>query len=289
MYRGRFAPSPTGPLHFGSLVAALASYLEARRAGGEWLIRIEDVDGPRSKPQAAEAILSTLEALGFRADGEVVYQSQRSALYKQELERLGSHIYPCSCSRKDVGETGEGRYPGTCRAGLAQGKPVRAMRLRVTSEPVCFDDLVQGRFCSNLELDLGDFSLLRVDSGIFSYQLAVVVDDEAQGVTDIVRGADLLDSTPRQIYLQRKLGYRELRYLHIPVATGQDGEKLSKQNLAPAIEASEASSLLCAGLRFLGQSVPIELDRADLNRVWEWASSNWEREKIPSCLKRPCP
>jgi glutamyl-Q tRNA(Asp) synthetase len=287
MYRGRFAPSPTGPLHFGSLVAALSSYLEARRAGGEWLIRMEDVDGPRSRPEAAVAILSTLDALGFRADGEVVYQSQRSSLYKHALERLGSHIYPCSCSRKDVGATGEGRYPGTCREGAAPGKPVRAIRLRVNGEPVCFDDLIQGRFCSNLELDLGDFSLVRADAGIYSYQLAVVVDDEAQGVTDIVRGADLLDSTPRQIFLQRLLGYRELRYLHIPVATGPDGEKLSKQNLAPAISANEASSLLCAGLRFLGQDPPAELDRAEPHRVWEWASSNWERERIPACLKLP--
>lgn len=286
MYRGRFAPSPTGPLHFGSLVAALASYLEAHRHDGEWLVRMEDLDTPRCRPEAAKAILSTLDTLGFRPDGPVVYQSQRLPLYERALAQISTFTYPCSCSRKEIGDTG---YPGTCRLGPAAGKVLRAIRVRVPAEEICLDDPLQGRFCSNLEADLGDFSLLRADTGIFSYQLAVVVDDELQGVTDIVRGADLLDSTPRQIYLQRLLGYRQLRYLHIPVALGPDGEKLSKQNLAPALEAAEASSLLHKGLRFLGQNPPETLAHRSLAEIWSWANSNWNSERIPACPGRPAP
>ena len=279
MYRGRFAPSPTGPLHFGSLVAALASFLEARQQGGQWLVRMEDTDTPRCSAAAAEAILQVLIELGFRWDGEVEYQSRRTALYQKELGRLGAHVFACSCSRKEISESAEGRYPGTCRDGIETGKPVRALRLRVRDELVRFEDSLQ-RVCeSNLEQDLGDFVLLRPSSGIYSYQLAVVVDDEAQGVTHVVRGADLLDSTPRQIYLQRLLGYRQLRYMHIPVATGQDGEKLSKQTLAPAIEGRQAARLLDQALRFLGQEPPSGLSQEDL---WVWANSNWSAAKIPA-------
>jgi len=289
MYRGRFAPSPTGPLHFGSLVAALASCLEARRNSGKWLVRIEDADTLRSRNEASTEILSTLNNLGFHSDEPVIFQSSRSAVYQSELSRIAAFTYPCSCSRKEIGETGVANYPGTCRQGASQGKTIRAIRVRVDSEPICFDDLLQGRFCSNLEVDLGDFPLLQTTTGIYSYQLAVVVDDEAQAVTDVVRGADLLDSTPRQIHLQRLLGYRMLRYLHIPVATGWDGEKLSKQTLAPALEPAEASRLLCEALNFLGQCAPDGLSRQDLTSVWDWANSNWNRLRLPACPALPAP
>ena len=287
MYRGRFAPSPTGPLHFGSLLTALASYLEARQMGGQWLVRIEDTDTPRTRPEAALAILSTLDWLGFRMDGPVIYQSERSGLYRQEMLRLGDRLFGCGCSRKLIVDSGEGRYPGTCRAGIGEGKQVRSWRVRVDGNPIEFVDGVQGVYRSNLEQEIGDFAVMQVGTGIFSYQLAVVVDDEVQGITHVVRGADLLDSTPRQIYLQRLLGYREMRYLHIPVATGVDGEKLSKQNLAPAIDGLEAAGLLWDALRFLGQEPPHELRLGKVSDVWEWAAGNWKAAKIPARLMQP--
>ena len=286
MYRGRFAPSPTGPLHFGSLVAALASYLEARRHGGQWLLRIEDTDTPRCSASAAEAILHVLFELGFRWDGDVEYQSQRTDLYQRELQRLGAHVYACSCSRKEISESAEGRYPGTCRKGMEAGKPVRALRLRVADQVIEFADSLQGTYRANLENDPGDFVLLRPGAGIFSYQLAVVVDDQAQGVTHVVRGADLLDSTPRQIYLQQLLGYRHLQYTHIPVAIGPDGEKLSKQTLAPALDAGLPHQVLDQALRFLGQEPPGGLS---LEALWDWASSYWNVAKIPPGLGRQAP
>ena len=286
MYCGRFAPSPTGPLHFGSLIAALASYLEARRHGGQWLLRMEDTDTPRCSAAAADAIVRVLFELGFRWDGEVEYQSQRTELYRRELQRLGGSVYPCCCSRKEISESAEGRYPGTCRNGIEAGKPVRALRLRVDDEAIEFVDLLQGRYRANLENDPGDFVLLRPGSGIFSYQLAVVVDDEAQGVTHVVRGADLLDSTPRQIYLQQLLGYRQMEYMHIPVATGPSGEKLSKQTLAPALDAGEPRRLLDQALRFLGHEPPGGLL---LEALWGWANSNWDAAKIPPGLAHPAP
>ena len=286
MYCGRFAPSPTGPLHFGSLIAALASYLEARRHGGQWLLRMEDTDTPRCSAFAADAILRVLFELGFRWDGEVAYQSQRTELYRRELQRLGEFVYPCCCSRKEISESAEGRYPGTCRSGIEAGKPVRALRLRVADEAIEFRDLLQGPYRANLETDPGDFVLLRPGSGIFSYQLAVVVDDQAQGVTHVVRGADLLDSTPRQIYLQQLLGYRRLEYMHIPVATGPGGEKLSKQTLAPALDAGEPQRLLDQALRFLGHEPPEGLR---LEALWGWANSNWDAVRIPPGLAHPAP
>lgn len=286
-YRGRFAPSPTGPLHFGSLVAALASYLDARRAGGEWLVRMEDVDGPRSKPEAAREILRTLAALELHWDGEVVYQSQRGELYEKAIAELGGRVYACGCSRKEIGESGAGVYPGTCRGGMAEGKTPRCLRLQVNEEEIGFEDRLQGWWASRLDRELGDFPLKRLDTGIYSYQLAVVVDDEVQGVTDVVRGADLIDSTPRQMWLQRCLGYRAMRYLHIPVATGEDGEKLSKQNLAPGIAPEEGARLLVRGLRFLGQEPEEGLARESLSVVREWAIANWRPERLPAVGKRP--
>ncbi len=260
-YRGRFAPSPTGPLHAGSLVAALASWLDTRAQGGRWLVRIEDVDTPRCVPGADQAILSQLAACGLLPDEPVVWQSQRGALYQQALDRLvaAGLAYPCACTRKDI-EAALARqdrqrnrhtelvYPGTCREGL-QGRPPRAWRLR-TSGPVQpadslvhWDDRRLGRQQQDVAAEVGDFVLKRAD-GLWAYQLAVVVDDADQGVTDIVRGEDLADNTPRQILLQRALDLPTSRYLHTPLVRAADGEKLSKQHGAPAIDATQPLAAL---------------------------------------------
>jgi glutamyl-Q tRNA(Asp) synthetase len=270
MYVGRFAPSPTGPLHFGSLVAALASWLDARAAGGRWLVRIEDLDAPRTEPGAADAILRTLERLGLGWDGEVTYQSARLPAFDGALRALeGERTYWCGCTRREVADSSLGLaadgaqiYPGTCRGGLAPGKVPRAIRLRTTNEPMRFTDRLQGPQEQILERDIGDFVLVRADQH-YSYQLAVVVDDAAQGVTDIVRGADLLDSTARQIYLQRLLGYPTPRYLHVPAAVNAAGDKLSKQTGAPPIGKGRD---LRKALEFLGQ--PETDDLAEAVRNW---------------------
>jgi glutamyl-Q tRNA(Asp) synthetase len=250
---------------------------------------MEDVDRLRSKTDAAKAILATLERFGFPFDEEVIYQSGRSPSYRAALERLGSHVYPCSCSRKEILDYGEGRYPGTCRNGASADKPARALRVRVADSLITFNDAIQGRFESCLEKEIGDFVLYRLDTDIFSYQLAVVVDDEEQGITEVVRGSDLLDSTPRQIHLQRLLGYRSLSYLHIPVATGPDGQKLSKQNLAPALEERQACGSLWDALAFLGQAPPPMLRTADLSSLWDWALASWDAKRIPKLPVLPAP
>lgn len=274
MYAGRFAPSPTGPLHFGSLVAALASWLDARASGGRWLVRIEDLDQPRVVPGVADDILRTLEALGLYWDGEVVYQSRRAELYRDALARLGPHLYACACSRREIADSALGLaadggqiYPGTCRDGLAEGRAARALRVRTTHNPTEFIDRVQGLQRQVLARDVGDFVLHRAD-GQFAYQLAVVVDDAAQGVTDVVRGADLLQSTARQIYLQRRLGCPTPRYLHVPAAVNAAGEKLSKQTGA----ARAGRHDVARALRFLGQE-PVE----DLSQ----AVRRWDPARIP--------
>lgn len=283
--RGRFAPSPTGPLHFGSIVAALGSCLEARRLGGDWLVRMEDVDEPRCQPGADTQILETLEALGFVWDGEVIYQSRRKDRYREVLEQLKTQglAYPCACSRKDLaGATlaidGSPRYPGTCRKGLPPGAAPRAWRLRVEDTPISFTDAVQGAHVQQLERDVGDFVLLRAD-GYFAYQLAVVVDDADQGITHVVRGADLLDSTPRQIYLQGLLGYAVPAYTHLPVAVNADGEKLSKQTKATAVEVARPLMSLLAAWRFLGQKAAPEI--ASVDAFWQWAIAHWDPLLIP--------
>ena len=272
MYLGRFAPSPTGALHFGSLVAAAASWLDARAAAGRWLVRIEDLDVPRAQPGAAEEILRTLGALGLEWDGAVVYQSQRKALYQAALEKLGSRTYWCGCSRREIADSSLGLaadgaqiYPGTCRAGIAAQRTPRALRLKVGDQPLVFTDRVQGPQQQVLARDVGDFVLQRAD-GQFAYQLAVVVDDADQAVSDVVRGADLLDSTPRQIYLQRQLGYPTPRYLHVPAAVNAAGEKLSKQTGAAPIDPSKAREALRRALVFLGQ--PETDDLAQAVRNW---------------------
>ncbi|MFN2643623.1 MAG: tRNA glutamyl-Q(34) synthetase GluQRS [Burkholderiales bacterium] len=264
MYTGRFAPSPSGPLHMGSLIAGLASWLDARAAGGRWLVRIEDLDRPRCVPGADEKILRALEHLGLAWDGDVVYQSERLHLYHGALEKLATQTYWCGCTRREIADSsfslavdGAPIYPGTCRDGARRDG--RALRVRTTSAPVRFIDRVQGAHAQLLERDIGDFVLYRAD-GLFAYQLAVVVDDAAQAVTDVVRGADLLDSTPRQMYLQRLLGLSTPRYLHVPVALDAAGEKLSKQTGAAPIEASPGA--LAQALRFLGQPPAATLDEA---------------------------
>lgn len=292
---GRFAPSPSGPLHFGSLVAALGSCLSARSQGGQWLLRIEDVDVPRSMPGAAEGILRTLEHFGFEWDGPVVWQSHRTAAFQDAFERLktGGHLFPCACTRKEMADSalardGTRRYPGTCRDGLASGRLPRAWRLRVPSGEVGFDDAVQGRVVENVLMDVGDFVLLRAD-GLFAYQLAVVVDDAEAGVTEVVRGADLLDSTPRQILLQRLLGLPQPAYAHLPVAANAAGEKLSKQTLARAVEGLAPGRLLVDVLDFLGQCPPPGLAESDLAAVWAWGLANWAPARIPRLRQAPAP
>src|SRR5512142_3436174 len=246
-YHGRFAPSPTGPLHFGSLIAAAASGLDARAAGGRWSVRIEDVDSPRTVAGAADAILRTLEACGLEWDGEVVHQSARTALYDAALQRLreSGRVYRCRCTRREVADSGiagiEGAvYPGTCRDRAIGEEESGSWRFRVPAGIAEFDDRVQGRIAQDVARDVGDFVLVRRD-GLHAYQLAVVVDDAAQGITDVVRGADLLASTARQILLQRALGLPTPRYLHFPVAVDARGVKLSKQNRAPALEGAHAA------------------------------------------------
>jgi len=295
-YRGRFAPSPTGLLHAGSLMTAVGSYLEARRRGGQWWVRMEDLDPPREMPGAADDILRTLEAFGFEWDGEVVYQSRRHALYQAALQQLidTGHVYACSCSRKDIVSVAHRGvdgfvYPGWCRDGCRQTRQHYAWRLRVDQQPVAFVDRLQGEYQQQLEQDVGDFVLLRAD-GFWAYQLAVVVDDAEQGMTDIVRGADLLVSTPRQIHVQRCLGHTTPDYCHLPLLVNEAGEKLSKQTLAPAIRTEDASRQLYLALCRLGQQPPAEC--AGLQELWQWALQHWALATVPAgpcfCPIEPC-
>lgn len=283
-YCGRFAPSPTGLLHAGSLATAVGSYLEARSRGGRWLVRIEDLDTRREVPGAAARILTTLERFGFEWDGEVVYQSRRHALYREALERLQrvGAVYPCSCSRREIlagARAGiEGPvYPGWCRNGCRAARSAHAWRLRVNDEVIGFDDRLQGAHAQQLQRDIGDFVLLRAD-GFWAYQLAVVVDDADQGITDVVRGADLLVSTPRQIWLQRCLGLPTPGYCHLPLLVNAAGEKLSKQTLAPSISPDRALEQLRITLIRLGQPAP---QLASLAELWRWALSSWQLSRVP--------
>ena len=290
IYRGRFAPSPTGPLHFGSLVAAVGSYLDARAHGGEWLVRIEDVDSARTIPGAADHILRTLDGLGFEWDGEVVIQSQRLDRYQAALVRLQADglVFPCACSRREIAAAsarhsvdGGLLYPGTCRDGLAAGVAARAWRLRVPDREIGFVDRLQGPAAQNLERDVGDFVLFRAD-GLFAYQLAVVVDDAEQGVNSVVRGIDLLDSTPRQIWLQQCLGVATPTFAHLPVVVNAAGEKLSKQTLAPAIDARQGGRLIAKALALLGHPPPRELIGGMLPTIWAWAIEHWSLSRVPA-------
>jgi glutamyl-Q tRNA(Asp) synthetase len=292
-YRGRFAPSPTGPLHFGSLVAAVGSYLEARTRGGDWLVRMEDLDRPREVAGAADEILRTLEALGFEWDEPVLYQSRRDFAYGEALSKLkrAGAVFPCACTRREIedsasafgGAKGGERdlvYPGTCREGLPPGREGRAIRVRVDDATIVFDDALQGRVEHSLARECGDFVVKRAD-GLYAYQLAVVVDDAEQEITDVVRGADLLDSTPRQIHLQRLLGLPMPKYMHLPVAVSAHGEKLSKQTLAAAVDAAKGAHALSDALAFLGNPPPPKLRNARAADVWAWAIEHWDAARIP--------
>lgn len=286
-YCGRFAPSPTGPLHFGSLVAAVGSFVDARAHGGAWLVRMEDLDPPRFVPGAAGDILRALEACALHWDGEVVYQSARHDAYAAALQRLADSgaTFECACTRKEIadsalGPDGAAIYPGTCRHGLPPGRNGRAIRVRVNDAPIVFHDRLQGERRHDLAREVGDFVVRRAD-GVYAYQLAVAVDDAYQGMTDIVRGADLLDSTPRQIHLQHLLGLPTPRYLHLPVATNAQGEKLSKQTLAAPVDASHASECLIAALSFLGHRPPAALHGAVPDEVLQWAIANWNVAHLP--------
>ena len=280
-YCGRFAPSPTGPLHAGSLVAALASWLDARANGGRWFLRIEDVDVPRSVPGAADQIRRQLLACGLEWDDEVPAQRVRTQHYQAALETLldRQHAYACACTRKQLegqplASDGARRYPGTCREGLPAGIEGRAIRFKVQAGELCFDDRWLGMQCLDVSQDCGDFVLLRAD-GWFAYQLAVVVDDAEQGVTHVVRGRDLLTSTPRQIQLLQALSYIVPSYMHVPLVLNAAGEKLSKQTQAPALVPEQASKDIYAAMKTLQLPMADDLERWPVAEQLGWAIQHW--------------
>ena len=297
-YRGRFAPSPTGPLHFGSLVAAIVSYCDARAAAGRWLVRIEDVDLPRSRPDAESAILAALERYGFAWDGDILRQSEHIARYAATLDRLRANgdVYECACARRELDTTlpsagGERVYPGTCRNGISadrRERPQRAWRVRVDDARIEFRDRLQGPQIQELARDVGDFVVRRAD-GLYAYQLAVVVDDALQDITHVVRGADLLASTPRQIILQRLLGYPPLAYLHAPVAINAGGEKLSKQTRAAPLPRDALPALLAAW-HFLLQPLPEGSGMpCSVAEFWSWAIAAFSPARLPPAAMLPAP
>lgn len=277
-YVGRFAPSPTGPLHFGSLVAATASYLQAKAMKGSWLLRIEDIDPPRAQPGATDNILRALERYGFEWQSDVIFQSASRDDHDEALQALLDRglAYPCGCSRRDLASVPRGPlgtiYPGTCRAGCDAAET--AIRLRTTDAPISFIDGLQGPQIQNLEKESGDFVIRRRD-GLIAYHLAVVVNDALEGITEIVRGIDLMDSTPRQIWLQQLLGYRTPEYLHIPVITHPNGDKLSKLTGAGAIPLDDPSNALFGALVALRQQPPKSLRKSPVTDLWRWGVANW--------------
>ncbi|VAX07356.1 Glutamyl-Q tRNA(Asp) synthetase [hydrothermal vent metagenome] len=283
---GRFAPSPTGELHFGSLIAAVASYLEARCNNGRWLLRMEDLDPPREQPGAADDIIRTLDVFGFEWDGPIIYQSQRLEAYQEALDQLlgAGDAYHCACSRKEIaqeGSTGEEGpiYPGTCRKGIPAGREPRSIRVLTHNQKLGCKDRIQGALYQSLELEIGDFIIRRAD-GLFAYQLAVVVDDAWQGVNQVVRGADLILSTPRQLHLQSLLHYPAPGYAHIPVVTDRSGNKLSKQAKARPVDRKQPLTTLLAAIHCLNQTQPEE-EPATLEDFWHWAIKNWDINRIP--------
>lgn len=283
-YIGRFAPSPTGPLHFGSLVAAMGSYLQARSCAGLWLLRIEDIDPPREVRGAADSIIRSLEKLGFEWDRSILWQHQNLDRYRHTVDWLYAQksVYACHCSRRQLSaggapNTGPGVYPGTCRQ-RSLDPAGNSLRIRVSGD-IQFDDAIQGTICESLPQKTGDFVIRRRD-GLFAYQLAVVVDDEFQGISEVVRGADLLDNTARQIFLQRKLNLATPDYCHLPVAIDADGKKLSKQTRAEPVDNFPPIATLLAGWRFLGQSQP-EPELSSVEDFWPWAINNWSLADVP--------
>lgn len=289
-YRGRFAPSPTGELHFGSLITAVASYLQAKHQHGEWLLRIDDIDPPREQKGATSSILNTLENFGFEWDQDVFYQSHNREQHQDIVQQLLTQkkAYPCSCSRKSIQEkTGQRQgpiiYPGFCRQGPLQSLSATAshsIRLHCQQQTIRFNDLIQGKQVIDLEKSRGDFVIQRSD-GYFSYQLASGFDDAEQGITEVVRGADLLSDTSCQIHLQNTLNLDNPQYCHIPVIVNHAGQKLSKQNHAKPIRQTESVSLLHKSLQFLGQNPPPDLLSVNQNEIWSWALSHWQLDLIP--------
>ena len=278
-YVGRFAPSPTGPLHFGSLLAALASYLQARSNNGRWLVRIEDIDPPREQAGSDKLILDALQAYGFQWDGPVTYQSASTDAHQSFVDELisGGLAYPCKCSRRTLSDAKKGAlgriYPGTCRSGC-DGTDV-SIRVLTDDQPISFEDRLQGQVTQRLESESGDFVIKRRD-GLIAYHLAVVVDDHLQSISEVVRGIDLIDSTPRQIHLQRQLGFTTPEYLHIPVAINSKGQKLSKLTGAMAIPDKPVRPVLVAALDALEQQTPAGLPQASLDEIWAWAIEHWD-------------
>lgn len=291
---GRFAPSPTGALHTGSLVSAVGSWLMAKSVGGRWLLRIDDLDTPRLQPGMVDDILVTLERFGLFWDGELSWQSRHRQAYEEAFERLKQTgvLYPCGCSRKEIALAASAphpaddclHYPGSCRDGMFHGPTIRSWRVRVTDEPICFHDLRKGRICQNLSKGCGDFAVRRGD-GEFAYQLAVVLDDHITGVNQVVRGDDLLASTPRQIYLHRLLGLPQPVYCHLPLVTGPGGAKLSKRDNLVSHHLGNWNGregmLLLAVLCFLGLQPPQELQNGSCREILAWGAAHFDVQKIP--------
>ena len=277
-------------MHFGSLVAAVGSFLQARSRGGEWLLRIDDLDTPRVVAGAADQILRALDAFGLQWDGELVWQNDRRDHYEQAMERLrgSGAAYPCACTRRDLKTRADGSrfYPGHCRDGIADGREPRSERVRCEGVTIRFEDCIQGPVMEDLGEGGGDF-LVRRAGGLHAYHLAVVVDDAADGITEVVRGADLLPSTPGQIHLQRLLGLPTPRYCHLPVALGSRGDKLSKQTHALALDLEHPLPTLMRALRFLGQDPPDELGDTTLAMVWDWAIDHWRMQRVPTVVPTP--
>ncbi|NOX43092.1 MAG: tRNA glutamyl-Q(34) synthetase GluQRS [Gammaproteobacteria bacterium] len=301
-YRSRFAPTPSGPLHFGSLTTAVGSFLQAKSQNGEWLVRIDDIDPPRITEGATDSILRCLEKYGLFWDEPVFYQSTRDAAYQAALNSLNelNLLYPCACSRKDIAETNArnymginagtenpSRYPGTCRNGIPQGKQATALRIKTHNSVIEFDDLFFGKSIQNVETEVGDFLVKRV-GGYFAYHLAVAVDDAYQGITEIIRGCDLLDSTHRQIYLQKLLKLNTPVYGHLPLVFDEKGYKMSKQNYNEIdVLNCEVVPTLYKALQFLGQQPPKEILDADQTSVWDWAIEHWQLQNVPKADNVP--
>jgi glutamyl-Q tRNA(Asp) synthetase len=292
IYRGRFAPSPTGPLHFGSLIAAVGSFADARAQGGHWLVRIDDLDRTREVKGAADTILRTLERFGLHWDESVMYQSRRHEAYAEALQLLRERglTYPCFCSRSEIAAQGapgpEGPiYPGTCRAGSRETRRQHSERLRVPDAALAVEDRIQGRIAQNLAAEIGDFVLRRAD-GIHAYQLAVVVDDAAQQIRHIVRGADLLLSTPRQVYLQQLLGLHRPTYAHLPLALDSDGRKLSKSLAAAPVDPSDPLPALQRAWQFLGQTGAPQ-QAGSVEAFWQLAIAEWSPRQVPRSRALP--
>ncbi len=287
-YIGRFAPSPTGPVHFGTLVAAVGSYLQAKKNNGEWLLRMEDVDTTRKVDGADTDILNTLEAFGFEWHGEIIYQSKQTEYYTHVLDTLISQslIFPCTCSRKQLAETNNKIYPGTCRQRHLAETGQHALRILAKDVSIDFVDQVMGQQTQNIKTQCGDFIIQRRD-GLFAYQLAVVADDALQGITEVVRGADLLDSTARQIYLQQCLHYPSPDYCHLPLVVDANGAKISKSEGAARVTVKDKQIQLVAALAFLGQQLPEDLNKSNIADIWQWAIDHWRLDRVPHQTNLP--